>query len=402
MLFKRLAVGITACSLLVGLGLAAPAQAKRFSVAGGTPTLGSGAQFHIGNGLALPIQVAATAGMTKTVFPPLLVPVKGVPVVLGTTSNPLLTAMATSMGPVTKSGYQRKLQVPAAALSKPAAQKTVGVKFSNPTLYAVGTNLNYRWPAAPAVFSTGAAVGTSVVAGFGGTMTYSNTLGARFGGPASGIIAPGSEPAGLISTAPVTLYAKPAGAATPPCTHNAFGGTSPSSPGCVAAILLAKPTGVGGIGGATAMTVMTPGQVIIGKNVAIMKMGAVPLGTVILKALAATNPAVPTNMATSQPGPWTTGRVIISNPGAAGGGEKFTLSGKDSRTAGGNGTITLVSGALSQRFASGKNANRGWVRLVLGNAPAAAVPSMSLGGIAATVGLIALGAGYALRRKLFA
>jgi hypothetical protein len=390
MLFKRLAVGITACSLLVGLGLATPAQAKRFSLTGG------GGQAHIGNGLALPIQPSATAMVTKTVFPPLLIPVKGVPVVLGTTANPLLTAMATSMGPVTKSAYQRKLQVPAVALSKPAAQKTVGVKFSNPTVFAVGTNLNYRWPAAPAVFQQGAP-GPAVVANFGGTMTYSNTLGSRFGGAAQTQIAGGTEPAGLISTSPVTVYIKINGT-TAPCTHNAFGGTQAS---CVAGILLAKPTGIGAVGGATGMTVATPGAAVIGKNLAVMKMGAVPLGTVLAKALGATI-GLPTNMANSQPGPWTSGRIIISNPGAAGGGEKFTLSGKDSRTAGGNGTIQLVAGALSTRAASGKNANRGWTRLILGAAPSAAVPSMSLGGIAATVGLIALGAGYALRRKIFA
>ncbi len=391
MLFKRLAVGITACSMLVVLGLAPSAQAKRWSLTGG------GTQGHIGNGLALPIQAAATAMITGTVFPPLLVPVKGVPVLLGTTVKPLLTAMATPMGPVTKSGYQRRLQIPVAALSKPAAQKTVGVKFSNPTVFAVGTNINYRWPVAPVDFSTANAVPVATVAGFGGTMTYLNKLGLRFGGPGQTIVAAGTEPAGLIGTSIVTIYIK-INATTPPCTHPAFAG---AKAGCVAGILLAKPTGIGGVGGATGMTVGTPGFPFPVKNVAIMKMGAVPLGTVLAKAQAATA-ALPTNMANSQPGPWTTGRVIISNPLAGGAGEKFTLSGKDARTAGGNGTISLVAGALSTRTASGKNANRGWLRLVLAAAPAAAAPSMSLGGIAAMIGLIALGGGYALRRRIFA
>ncbi len=394
MLLKRFTVGIAACSLLLGLGLATSAQAKRFSLTGG------GAQSHIGNGLALPIQAAATAMMTKTVFPPLLLPVKGVPVILGTTALPLKTAMATTMGPVTKSGYQRKLQIPAVAMSKPGAQKTVGVKFSNPTVFAVGTKLNYKWPAAPATFSLAKAVATATVAGFGGTMTYSNTLGARFGGPAAFSIAPG-PPAGLFPTSPVTIYIKINGT-TPPCTHPAFAG---GAAGCVAGILLAKPTGIGGIGGdpMSGMTVMTPGVpfTTMALNVAIMKMGAVPLGTVLAKALAA-HAALPTNMANSRPGPWTTGKVIISNPAAAGMGEKFTLSGKDSRTAMGNGTIQLVGGSVSARAASGANANRGWLRLILGNAPAAAVPSMSTGGIAATVALIVLAFGYTMRRRIFA
>jgi hypothetical protein len=51
---KRLAVGIAAAFLFSTLGLATSAQAiKRFSVVGG------GAQSHIGNGLAIPIQQAA-------------------------------------------------------------------------------------------------------------------------------------------------------------------------------------------------------------------------------------------------------------------------------------------------------------------------------------------------------
>lgn len=397
MLFKRFTVCVTACALLLGLGLATAAQAKRFSVTGG------GGQTHIGNGLALPIQAAATA-VTGTVFPPLLVPVKGVPVVLGTTANPLQTAMATTMGPVTKSGYQRKLQIPAAALSKPGGQKTVGVKFSNPVVFAVGTNLNYKWPAAPAVFSTGqvAATATVTINGFGGSLTYSNTLGTRFGGPAAFSISSGTEPAGLIGVSPVTVYIK-INATTPPCAHPAFAG---GNSGCVAGIILAKPTGIGAIGGDPGplgtSTVNTPGVAGFGKNVAIMKMGALPLGTVIAKALAATNTAIPTNMANSQGGPWTTGQVIISNPLAdMGVGEKFTLSGMDSRTALGNGTIQLVAGSVSLRN-TGNNANRGWLRLQLGNAPAALVPSMSMGGIAATVALIVLGFGYAMRRRIFA
>lgn len=390
MTFKRLAVVLTAVSLLAGFG-ATSAQAKNFTLTGG------GGQAHIGNGLALPIQPSATAMVTGTVFPPLLIPVKGVPIVAGTVAKPLLTAMATSMGPVTKSGYQRRLVVPANAMSKPAGQKTVGVKFSNPTVFAVGTNINYKWPNAPAVFSTGAAGPATVGPSFGGTLVYSNTLGQRFGGPAQTAVAVGAEPSGLISTSAVTVYIKINGT-TPPCTHNAFGGTKP---GCVAGILLAKPGPLGAVGGPASITVMTPGLLVVGKNVAIMKMGATPLGTVKAKALAATA-ALPLNNATSRPGPWTTGKVVISNPAAAGMGEKFTLIGKDSRTAGGNGTIQLVAGSVSARAASGANANRGWTRLILGAGPTTQVPSMSPVGIAATIALIVLGFGYGMRKRIFA
>jgi hypothetical protein len=164
-------------------------------------------------------------------------------------------------------------------------------------------------------------------------------------------------------------------------------------------MILAQATGVLGVGGATLTTVMTPGVVITGLNIAVVKMGTNPLGTITAAALAASTP-LPTNMATSQPGPWTTGKIIISNPAAGGAGEKFTLSGKDSRTALGGGVIQMVSGALSARPTSGANANRGWVQLEL--AKLTSVPSMSPLGLAAMVGLLLLAFGYATRRRIFA
>jgi hypothetical protein len=304
---KRLAVCTTA--LLLGLGLATSAQAdKVFSLTGG------GGQIHIGNGLALPIQAAATPGMMGTVFPPLLIPVNGIPKVLGTVAKPLVGP--TGMG---KQGYQRRLSIPKGVLSKAPAQKTVGVRASNPTVFAVGTNVQYTWPAGPAVFSTGAVTGANTIAGFGGSLTYSNALGKRFGGPAGFRLAPGPEPAGLMAGPAITVYAKIA--ADAPCTHTKLGGTNPA---CVAGILLAAPTGTGVIGGKAGATVTTTGPAVVGKNVAIMKMPSAT-GFPSLKALAATNTAIPTNAASSVGGPWTTGKVVISNPAAAGGGEKFTL-----------------------------------------------------------------------------
>jgi hypothetical protein len=192
----------------------------------------------------------------------------------------------------------------------------------------------------------------------------------------------------LYPTSAVTVFLK-INATTPACTHNAFGGTDPS---CIAGILFAKPTQAGGasgaaIGGDPGMTVATPGAAVVGKNVVVVKLGLTPLGTVIAAAKAATA-VLPTNMANSQGGPNTTGQVIIANPAALGGGETFTLSGNDLRTAGGNGTIQLVAGSVSTRMASGPNANRGWVRLVLGTFDADEVPSMSLVGMATTVALI--------------
>jgi hypothetical protein len=382
MSLKHLSLLIAASFLLSSLGPADLARAsKRFSLIGG------GGQTHIGGGLMMPIQAAAGPGTTTSMFPNLRIPVNGIPIVTGTLAK---TTLLTTAGG--KQGYQRRLNVPAGVLRKLANKSSVGVKAHSLFVFAVQTNLDYSWPAAPAVFSTGNAVATTTIGpSFGGTMTYSNALGARFGGAAQFAISSGDPVAGdAFPAAPVTLWIK-VNATTPPCTHPAFGG---AKAGCVAAAVLEIPGPVGAIGGASNVTVMTPGVVIPGNNLAAMKMGAVPLGTLLAPPLVAGKLAIPTNMVSSRAGPWTTGRVIISNPP-----EIFTLSGNDLRTAGGGGTIQMVAGSLSTRATMGANANRGWVRLVL--SPQFPVPATSLSGLAATVALMLLAFGYTMRRRLF-
>jgi hypothetical protein len=107
-----------------------------------------------------------------------------------------------------------------------------------------------------------------------------------------------------------------------------------------------------------------------------------------------------TNMASSFGFPFTTGMITVSAPGADGGGELFMLTGKDSRTSGGAGTIQLVAGAVSQRVTSGPNANRGWVQLKL--TKVAETPALSPAALATTAGLMLLAAGYAMRRRFSA
>ena len=76
--------------------------------------------------------------------------------------------------------------------------------------------------------------------------------------------------------------------------------------------------------------------------------------------------------------------------------EVFVLSGSDGRTAGGAGSISLVSGAFSARSLSGPNANRGWLNFQL-TLPSA-VPAMTGRGMAGAAGLLALAGAFAVRR----
>jgi hypothetical protein len=360
--------------LLLSFGWAAAVHAKAYSLTGG------GGQFQVGGGLPLPIQLTNPTA-TGTVFPSLLIPAKTGQAILGT------SAMAS----------QRKLIIPAGVLSKPPAQLTLGQFGQNPTLYAVATNLGFVWPAAQAVMSTGARTGaktTTLTTALGNNIRYSNPLASKFGGPAQFLLSPGPG-SGLYTAAPVTLYgiAVP-GPGNPPCVHSALttgmGGPFPG-PGnalCIAGMLQALPTGLAGPGGPLGAVITTPGgtpaAVAAGGPIPGIGVGAFgPNGTVQFFTFA-TGPGGTvtgkTNMATSVAGPFTTGMITLSAPSAAGAPEIFTITGKDSRTAGGAGTIQLVSGALSHRTVSGPNANRGWVRLVLAAAPdlPALSPSMSV------------------------
>jgi len=374
MTFKRICLA----ALVLSLGMAVTAQAgtgRLYSLAAG-----SGAQLHIGNGLALPVQPAATSLVVGGVFPPLLIVPNGAVTVAGTTIQ--------TQG--------QKITVPANALHKGAAQTTVGVFFSNPTLYAVATNLSYDWPTAPAVFSVNGRAGNATTVLFAGgdpnqKITYSpRVAGKRFGGAAAFALTPGSA-AGLVAESPITIYAiaiRPAG--NPPCTHPAFTGaqTPPVGNGaCVAALINAMPTGLAAIGRAAGASIVTPGGVpstgtaMLGQapqpGVMVGKFGATPLGTKTLVAFTPNGNPGATNMATSFGFPFTTGMITVEAGQATGAPEAFVLSGNDTRTKGGAGTIQMVAGALSFRTLSKENANRGWVRLVLEEIPGTPVPALS-------------------------
>ncbi|MDG2049119.1 MAG: hypothetical protein P8M78_03050 [Myxococcota bacterium] len=76
--------------------------------------------------------------------------------------------------------------------------------------------------------------------------------------------------------------------------------------------------------------------------------------------------------------PYTTGIVSVKASDALGSAEQFILSGSDNRVDG-IGSISMVSGGLSDRTLSGSNANRAWLNWTIpGGTPA---PSISNGGL---------------------
>ena len=92
--------------------------------------------------------------------------------------------------------------------------------------------------------------------------------------------------------------------------------------------------------------------------------------------------------------------LTIKATQATGGSESWMITGKDLRTASGQGVIQMVSGSLSLRSTTKDNANRGWIRLELVTLPG--VPTMSPVGLAATAVLMLLADCYTMRRRLFA
>jgi len=377
-------VSWTAClSLALGVGVAARAQTKQYAVIGG------GGQMAMGWVLPLPVQIF-TAAATMSVFPPLLIPVRsGPPPVVSQT-----TAMAT----------RQKLQIQQSVFQVAPAQRTVGVFVQHPDLYAVATNLGFAWPAAPATLSVSGRAGANVTVfttNVGGTaaITYTASAAGKFGGAARFAITHGSG--GRIANAPVTIYEIVFGgfygAGNPPCTHTALAGPNPA---CIAWLVGAWPLTQGPIGGTTGVWAMTSplGNPVPG--VGFGKFGASPLGTVSSFVFTPNGNPGGTDRATSVGYPWTAGRITLVHPFAYGAASTITITGMDSRTPGGAGTIQLVSGSLSTRRFSGPTANRGWVRLELREINR--TPALSPGGLAAMTVFLALAGAYDVRRRLSA
>jgi hypothetical protein len=103
------------------------------------------------------------------------------------------------------------------------------------------------------------------------------------------------------------------------------------------------------------------------------------------------------NTVKSYGAPWTTGKVTLKANTTGEDPEIFYLQGSDNRSHG-VGSISLVSGGVSQRSVSGDNANRGWINYVIGaNIP---VPAISNPGLVLLAIIFAMVTTWMIRRAM--
>jgi len=348
---RSISISMVSCLLAA---TPAAAQTQYYTVTGG-------AQFQIGNRMALPLQNPKTnmggpIGTTQ-MFPPLLIPVNPSP-------NKAWVQETGSVDP-------RPIRIPPGVLyRKSPGRKALGGQ--GPKLLEVRTNVDFSAPPSAlgtAVLKAGGRTGAPNVTftgpNAGSVVRYQKTV-AQFGGPLQtrlGAVTPIREFAFLGHKLP--------------CKHPTFGGIDFT---CQAQLIAFSPGSLAVFGAPAGFTAMTSAPAPMSPNIIDASIPAPSF--LIAKSASAVMSGVLTDHATSAGFPWTTGRVVVSQPSALGVFEKFTITGMDSRQMG-LGTISLVSGALSVRKYSGPNANRGWLRLTVPE------PGPMLGAMAALATLIA-------------
>jgi hypothetical protein len=278
---------------------------------------------------------------------------------------------------------------PGAFLRKVPGPTKVGVALNNPGVFQVQTNLQFTAPGAfdhiqgtpvntNAVFFASGRTGAKTAV-FAGTPTGSKAIysksAAQFGGPAT---------TKLVAATPIRIWTH---AFLAPCKHPTFGGADAA---CVSQLVAAHPGSLAVAGGAAGNVTTTVGAPAPMSPNAVFASVPLATGLVAMSATAAKTGSL-TNMATSVGFPWTTGMITLTAPAALGGAEKFVLTGKDGR-AGGVGTLSLVSGALSKRKTTGANSNRSWAQYTLPE-PAAAL------GAAAALAMLGVCHGLVRRRS---
>jgi hypothetical protein len=274
------------------------------------------------------------------------------------------------------------------------------VFFANPQVFQVNTSIPIVFPQSAMTLSPSGRTGPDTVTFCPGDTVVDSPAGnPACGGPSTGTISGlmrytrtagdlGGVGRGLLGGAADVALRVTSGA---PCAYAAG-----ANPACKAIFALATPAGTGAQGASFGVVVGTaggtpdPGKFYV-------TLG--PLGTILGITATGLGPGLP-NPATSYGGPWTEGKLTVSvtdNTGAST--EIFVLSGSSARAGTGQGTLSLVSGSVSDRSLSAPNANRGWLNLVI-KPPFGVVPAMSTPGIAAAIGLIALVGAYFVRKRL--
>jgi hypothetical protein len=274
-------------------------------------------------------------------FPPLLIPRNQAP-------HEALVKQTAGADP-------KRITIPPGVFQRPvpAAPVTVGIAPQSRVLQ-LRTRLGFSGPSpalGSAVWDAGGRTGPPITTFAGipptSNIRYTKTA-AQFGGPAQTRVTAASR---------VKLWIGPTNPMLP-CKHPVFGGMNST---CLAQLASSAPGPLAAAGGPVGFLRTSPGFVPMSPGVVFVSAnsnGSIAMSASFLKA------PLTTNKAASAGFPWTTGRITVSAPSAIGGAQAFTISGMDSRV-NGIGTISLVSGALSVRKATGPQANRGWARLVL-------------------------------------
>ncbi len=356
----RCTIPLRAARLVALAALAAPvtpaASQAQYSLLDG-----SGQQYRLGDVVSIPIATPSSVPATGTMFPPLRIS--------RTASATVMQAPgATSMTPP-------KITVPPGAFARVPAGPTK-VCGKGPTMAQIRTRLSFSAPGSfpstpsnPAVLRAGGRTGahTTTLPGVpGGSIARYSGSAHQFGGPLQSKV---------VAVSPIGFWHR-LPEAMAPCKHPAFGGLDAD---CTARRADWHPRSRWPIGGPVGFTTTTPGTPVSSPGflaLSVDSQGCVQMSTPLA------DPGT-TNMATSVGFPWTTGMLTLSQPNVLGTPEKFVITGRDDRTIGSLGTISLVSGSLSDRSISGPNANRGWMRLV--------IPEPSAGlGVGAALAALAL------------
>jgi hypothetical protein len=377
--------------------------------AAGTYTISGNARYQIGDGLPLPIRGSGT-------------PDGGVKIGGG---------LADGTGTVTQAGPKPyTIHFPNAGLAKNfVIPINLPLYTKNAAVFQVLTNLVITYPTASSfTFKAGGRRGASVVSwcpgdGPGPALTPSpgnipvptstwnpGCPGAGAGGTGGNIVngrlvytkaALGSQFGGAMATsftgtADVALNVFPANNPQTGCGGAPIHPTGATGhPLCIAAFQLASPS-LGGTGNGTwGSTAATVGKVLIpGIYSAYINDGHVALSKAgqIQTLLSPLTPNISgvTNAASNWFAPYTTGMINVTMSTSVNAvPETFILTGSDNRDSSGNGDLSLVGGSISFRKISLGNANRGWLNFTLSGGDHL-VPSISLSGLAALVGLMSL------------